>query len=91
MNAVDITASASTPGVSTSTGRCVEVEAEPVGAGDAADQDEDRDDEREQQLLAVAQQQPRLHRRLGGDLPASGAAPGAGAKVPRHGELAPVS
>ena len=40
-----------------------------VGAVHAADQHDHRDHHGEQQLLAVAQHQPRLHRGLGGDHP----------------------
>ena len=50
-------------------GRVREVEAEWCGAGHAADQHDHRDHHGEQQLLAVAQHQPRLHAGLGGDLP----------------------
>ena len=80
VNAVDITASASTPGVSTSTAGWSRSRSSASGAGDAADQHEHRDHDGEQQLLAVAQQQPRLHPRLG-ERPwrRSGAAPGIGA------------
>ena len=74
VNAVDITASASTPGVSTSTARWSRVEVEALGAGDAADQHDHRDHHGQQQLLAVAQHQPRLHARLG-ERPAGPAAP----------------
>ena len=64
VNAVDITASASTPGAKTSIGGVLEVEADPLGAGDAADQHDHRDHHGEQQLLAVAEHQLRLHRGL---------------------------
>ena len=58
-----------------------EVEAEAVGAGDAADQREHGDHQGEQQLLAVAQQQPRLHRRLGDDLAGQRCRAGSGGEV----------
>ena len=66
VNAVDITASASTDGVTAATrgsGQRDDVEQrEP-------DQQQHRDDEREQHLLAVAQRQPQLGGGLRGEHP----------------------
>ena len=69
VNDVDMMASASTPGVSASTGRCARSMPTCIGADHAADQHQDRDDDGEHQLFAVAQQQPYLHRRLRAHLP----------------------
>ena len=63
-------ASARTPGASSSMGVCDRDRFEVLDPGDAADEDQHRDDQREQDLLAVAEQQSRLHPGLGQDLPA---------------------
>ncbi len=63
----------------------VEVDPDASRGGDAADQHDHRDDDGEQQLLAVAEHQPRLHARLGGDHPRQGSAAGRGCEGARTG------
>ena len=66
-----------------------EAEVEVLGRGDAADEHDHGDHHGEQQLLAVAQHQPRLHRGLREDLPGQGSGAGVGREGAQAIELPP--
>ncbi len=87
VNAVDITASASTPGVTAPT--------RGSGSGTSvmqreADQQDGRDEQRQQHLLAAAQRQPQLDAGLGGEHPQRAPRAGSGREGAGRRTASPV-